>query len=117
MIQLDALKKRPERQTNRQTDRNWHVGPVLTSLALDKKGTKKKVKDPNRIQKQKGKRRKTSKIKKTGILTKQKGKTKGQRKGKYNEKRNQSHQEKRLKELKRKTKNIKKKQEKNKSSW
>ena len=40
MIQLDALKKRPERQTDRQTDRqthrNWHVGPVLTSLALDK---------------------------------------------------------------------------------
>ena len=36
MIQLDALKKRPERHTDRQTDRNWHVGPVLTSLALDK---------------------------------------------------------------------------------
>ena len=37
MIQLDALKKRPERQTNKQTDkqnhRNSHVGPVLTSLA------------------------------------------------------------------------------------
>ena len=36
MIQLDALKKRPERHTHRHTNRNWHVGPVLTSLALDK---------------------------------------------------------------------------------
>ena len=36
MIQLDALKKRPERQTHTHTNPNWHVGPVLTSLALDK---------------------------------------------------------------------------------
>ena len=33
IIQLDALKKRPETQTHFF----WHVGPVLTLLALDKK--------------------------------------------------------------------------------
>ena len=37
MIQLDALKKdRKDTHAHTQTNRNWHVGPVLTSLALDK---------------------------------------------------------------------------------
>ena len=50
MIQLDALKKRPERHAHRHTHKNWHVGPVLTLLALDKNQDDLKIEDKLKIE-------------------------------------------------------------------